>query len=87
MPIPTLKAFLDHGDTSDRLGSHTSEATAVISQLHQLGINLSELENQLEKEGVVKFVEPFEKLLSSLRERIQIYDSFLSHTSKDQSRS
>jgi transaldolase/transaldolase/glucose-6-phosphate isomerase len=38
-----------------------------LAQLPELGIDLAAATQQLEDEGVQKFVEPFEKLMATLR--------------------
>jgi transaldolase len=66
VPPATLDAYRDHGDPRVRLGDGVDEARRVLDALPGLGIDLDAVTQQLEDEGVRKFVEPFEKLLASL---------------------
>jgi transaldolase len=66
MPPATLDAYRDHGDPALRLEAGVQESAEVLSQLFKLGIDLDAVADQLEVEGVDKFVKPYEKLLSAL---------------------
>jgi len=41
----------------------------VLRRLGEVPIDLTAITGQLEEEGIVKFVEPFERLMAALRER------------------
>lgn len=72
MPEATLDAVLElgnlHGDT---LSSHAAEAEEVFSQLEEVGIDLPDVFDQLEREGVEKFVDSWTQLLSSTKKRLE----------------
>lgn len=65
-PLQTLEAYRDHGDPKARLEQHVQEARRLLERLSELGINLDQVTQQLEEEGVVKFKQPFDKLLQTL---------------------
>jgi transaldolase len=71
MPPATLAAYRDHGEPAPRLETDREWAEAVPGRLRDLGIDLERVAQELEREGVAKFVQPFDRLLSTLRERVQ----------------
>lgn len=70
LPMETLNAYRDHGAPQAQLEQGVAEARQVLAQLPALGIDLDQLTQQLEDEGVEKFNKPFDKLLSILAQRI-----------------
>ncbi|MDQ5767799.1 transaldolase [Thiothrix subterranea] len=70
LPMETLNAYRDHGKPQARLKQGIAEAHQVLAQLPALGIDLDQLTQQLEDEGVEKFNKPFDKLLTILAQRI-----------------
>ena len=72
MPPATLSAFRDHGDVrGDTLGDNVEDAERQIQQLSDLGIDLDRITEDLQREGVEKFVEPFDELMAALEEKCQ----------------
>jgi transaldolase len=69
LPSETLEAYRDQGQPALRLGQELLLASELPSKLSRHGIDLVALALQLEIEGVKKFVDPFDKLLSSLERR------------------
>jgi transaldolase len=66
MPEGTLDAVLEfNGLLSDRLTDHIQEAHDVLDALERVGFNYSEIVERLELEGIDKFLEAHEQLLSS----------------------
>ncbi len=66
VPPETLDAYRDHGDPKARLEQDVANAEWVLKQLSEVGINIDEVTQQLEDEGVDKFIKPFDKLLGAL---------------------
>lgn len=67
MPEATLKAVADHGgDGSDTVTGTRQEAEAVIAALRGLGIDIDEVTEQLEVEGVDKFEASWGDLLGTV---------------------
>jgi transaldolase/glucose-6-phosphate isomerase len=62
VPIETLIAYRDHGQPKARLIQEIDEAETKLKSLAELGIDLDELTQQLEDEGVEKFAKSFEDL-------------------------
>ena len=65
-PLDTLDAYRDHGDPKPRLEQDVAEARSVLERLPELGIDIDQVTQQLEDDGVVKFNKPFDKLLQTL---------------------
>lgn len=69
MPLQTLAAYRDHGHPTLSIEQELDAARALPEQLNKLGISLDLVSDQLEKEGVQKFIEPYDQLLESLERR------------------
>jgi len=73
MPMETLTAFRDHGRAVPTLQQGVEEAEADLQRLAALGINLLEVGEELQTEGLRLFGDSYEKLLAALdRKRVQI---------------
>ncbi len=66
VPMVTLDAYRDHGDPKLTLEQDIVEANWLFQQLPTLGINLDHITQQLEDEGVEKFIHSFEQLIKTL---------------------
>ncbi len=66
LPRDTLDAYRDHGDPALRLTDGLEEARSQLHALADVGIDLDEVTAALEREGVEKFVKPFDALLAAL---------------------
>jgi len=69
MPGETIKAYRSTGKPEPRLQPQIPGATQIFTNLQGLGINMAAVADQLEREGVKKFIEPFDKLQASIEER------------------
>jgi transaldolase len=69
LPVETLDAYRAHGHPSLQLGKDAQEARRVLEGLHQVGIDLDMLTQQLEDEGVAKFDKALDQLMSVLIEK------------------
>jgi transaldolase len=69
LPMETLRAYRDHGKPAISLGSGVARAERVLKSLSDLGINLDQVTQSLEDEGVEKFVKPYDLLLTRLSEK------------------
>jgi transaldolase/transaldolase/glucose-6-phosphate isomerase len=66
IPIETLEAFRDHGQPANRLESDIENADHVLNELKNAGIDLHEITQKLEEEGVEKFNKPYQKLMNAI---------------------
>ncbi len=69
MPLETLNAYRRLGRPELRLERHLAESCDTREGLERLDIDLEAAAQQLEREGVTKFVEPFDKMQKWLEER------------------
>jgi transaldolase len=69
VPPETLKAYRDHGKPALRLEENLQQANDVLEGLAEVGIDLDALTDQLEDEGVMKFINSFNHLMTALREK------------------
>lgn len=66
VPPATLDAFRDHGQVRPSLEEGVDEATAILDGLRARGISLDEVTDRLLDNGVMLFVQAYDKLLRSL---------------------
>lgn len=69
VPLETLDAYRDHGKPERRLGLDTSVAARLLDQLAEAGIRLGDVTQELEYEGVRKFVDAYDRLLLRIARR------------------
>jgi transaldolase/glucose-6-phosphate isomerase len=67
LPQETLHAYRDHGDPASRIEEGLEEAHKVLRQLADLGIDMNQVTQQLEDEGVEKFNKPYDSLMETLK--------------------
>ncbi len=70
LPLETLNAYRDHGDPKVRLTSEGDKAHAAFQLLSKLGINIDQMTEQLEKEGVDKFITAYDQLIDALKKSL-----------------
>jgi len=66
LPDETIAAFKDHGRAAVTIGDDLEEAKATMTGLAALGIDIDQATDELVREGVAKFVTPFDELLAAL---------------------
>ena len=69
MPPQTLTAFLEHGNVRLSIEEDLDQAHQMIAHLFGLGIDMAQVTQQLEDEGVKAFSDAFDTLLSAIRVR------------------
>lgn len=70
MPESTITAFADHGVAADTVRTGMSEAAETMRRLAAVGIDFDDVTDTLLREGVEKFVVPFDRLLESIEKRL-----------------
>jgi transaldolase len=63
VPKGTLDAYRDHGVPKANLEKDLDEAARELKRLPALGIDIDQVTQQLEDEGVAKFNQPFDRLV------------------------
>jgi transaldolase len=71
IPQVTLDAFSDHGKPRFSLEENLDEVEEVLLRLQRVGINLDEVCETLQREGVDAFEKSFENLLGNLQEKMK----------------
>lgn len=71
VPVETMDLFKEKGKPADTLEQGLDQAKKVLADLPKVGISLDAQTEDLEKEGVQKFTEPFGKLLDSVEKKRQ----------------
>jgi len=66
VPLETIEAFRDHGIAANTLEEGLDAATSALDRLKAAGIDIDQITQQLEDEGIDKFNKPFEKLLNAI---------------------
>ena len=69
VPVETLDAYRDHGQPRLRLEENISQAYHVLNKLSWIGVDLDQVTQQLEDEGVEKFVSALDRLMHALKEK------------------
>ncbi|WP_205649745.1 transaldolase [Aequorivita ciconiae] len=69
LPMETIDAFRDHGKVNDTLTEGIDDAKKTLKELKETGIDLDEITQKLEDEGIQKFNDAYEKLLKSIAEQ------------------
>jgi transaldolase len=71
LPLETLEAYRDHGNPKPELDTEITAAQNVFDQLPKLGIDMDKVTQQLEDEGVEKFIKSFDQLIDTLQTKCQ----------------
>ncbi|MDB5128679.1 transaldolase [Mucilaginibacter sp.] len=69
IPLETLDAYRDHGHPENRLEQDLDKAAQTFERLKKTGINIDEITQQLEDEGIEKFNKPYDQLLQAIEEK------------------
>jgi transaldolase len=70
MPENTLRAFADHGNTDERLGSDVSAANTVLADAAAEGVDLETITRELERDGVMSFCDAYDQLLRCIKTKL-----------------
>jgi transaldolase len=77
VPVETLDAYRNHGDPAPRLAEGLENATAMLSRLTDIGIDIDKQTQRLENEGIEKFNDAYDAVVDALakhRESISEYE-------------
>ena len=70
MPEKTLNALADHGNGAPSIEGTYEESHAVIDKLAELGINLKDVTDRLEADGVAAFIKSWDSVLADVQSGI-----------------
>lgn len=69
LPDEAIAAFADHGKLKDKAAEEdVGHAEKVFEALEKLGIDIGLITQQLENEGIQKFIDPYNALMATLAE-------------------
>lgn len=74
VPDDTIVAFSDHGIAANTLGAGLAEAHSVIDALRSIGIDTEHVAEELQIDGVKKFEEAFNGLMSVLETKKELVE-------------
>lgn len=66
LPDATIEAFADHGTLARRIDADVDAAEAIWARLGEVGVDMDDVAEQLEREGVSSFQKSFDELLAAL---------------------
>ncbi|MBU0489096.1 MAG: transaldolase, partial [Bacteroidetes bacterium] len=66
IPLKTLEAYRDHGDPALRLEVNVEQASRVMTELSEVGININKITEILENDSVKQFTNAFDKLMEAI---------------------
>jgi transaldolase len=69
MPDATLDDFLDHGIVARTVDKTASQAEKVLDDLGEVGVDMADVSQRLEDEGVAAFAKSFDELLQRLTDK------------------
>jgi transaldolase len=70
VPVETLNVYRDHGRPEQSLDQEVHRAYHVLDELSSVGIDLDVITQQLEDEGVNKFIAAYDQLMDSIKEKV-----------------
>jgi len=73
LPEATIKAFKDHGQAKITISSDLEKARKLFPELKSMGIDIREVTEQLEKEGVQLFSDSFFALLKEIAKKRDLF--------------
>ena len=71
LPDGTLAAFLDHGKLARTIDASFESAAEILQKVEALGVDLNDVSDKLEREGVSSFETSFENLLVTLSKKAE----------------
>jgi transaldolase len=71
LPLETIEAYYDHGDPTVSINLDVEKAHFFFQTLSELGIDVNQITQQLEDDGVNKFIKSYDQLLETLQKNIQ----------------
>ncbi len=71
LPLPTLEAFDAQGELKRTADADIEGARGILSQVAAVGVDMDDVANVLERQGVAAFADAHEKLLSTLGPKLK----------------
>ncbi|MGV8945486.1 MAG: transaldolase [Lutibacter sp.] len=71
LPMETIDAFRDHGNATDSLTQRMEQYNSALEELKEKGVDIDQITQKLEDEGIEKFSSAYDKLLESIDDQKQ----------------
>jgi transaldolase len=71
MPDVTIEGFLDHGTVARTVDADVQAARGVMDKLAEVGVDMADVAQTLENEGVASFVKSYDELLQVLADKYE----------------
>jgi transaldolase/glucose-6-phosphate isomerase len=71
MPDQTIAAFRDHGEVAETINLGLDQAHQLVAELSMVGIDLDQVGEQLQQEGVAAFEKSFDDLLDTIEKKVE----------------
>src|SRR5690606_4084479 len=72
LPLETIDAFRNHGKVDETLIKHIEHANKVMNELKDSGIDIDQITQKLEDEGIEKFNTAYDQLLKRIADAKQL---------------
>jgi len=72
MPHQTVFAFHDHGVVKPCIEEGIDKAKNILDKIEKMGINIEDISNELQKEGVKAFSDSFNSLIGSIEKKMKV---------------
>ena len=69
MPVETIEAFQDHGEPTAAIEEDLDDARKVFDDLEAAGVDMADVGETLEREGVEKFADSYQALLEDVKQK------------------
>ena len=66
MPDATIDAFVDHGTVARTVDADLSGAAAILGSISDAGVDIEDVAQTLEDQGVASFTKSFDDLIATL---------------------
>jgi transaldolase / glucose-6-phosphate isomerase len=80
LPLNTLDAFMDHGTVARTVDADPAADRRSLADLAGLGIDLDEITEQLQRDGVKSFADAFDVLMQSIADKATGFSGSSSHS-------
>lgn len=70
MPVKTMEAFADHGQIARTVDDDLEDAERRLRALAEVGVDLDEVTEELQREGVDKFAKSYDELLECVEQKM-----------------
>lgn len=69
LPLNTLEAYRKHGNPALQLEVNVEQASWVMSELSEIGVDMKKITKKLENDGIKKFIDAFDKLMEAISKK------------------